>query len=166
MRSEKFLTLDEIRAVVRDLRSRRSTSARWRLILFRLSLLRPAGGRKSATLNGAGSSFWNDHVQGIVVRRETTKGVISARSGSCRCGGTVGRTRTSSWAARMPKESFVLPSGSTGDLCRRTHPGAIAKGGGRRFRFLTSRQKQVSIHQGRHFLRTQSTPATRWRGGA
>lgn len=161
MRTEKFLTLDEIRAVVRDLRSRRSISARWRLILFRLSCC--CGLRRKEISHLRVQDLVLDGPRpGIVVRRETTKGREGKRKERFVPlwwdRGTY--EDISSWAARMPEDAFVLPSGAVGQSDKRTHPGAIAKRWKTALRILgPSRQRQVSIHQGRHSFITHAIHA-------
>lgn len=158
MRVDKFLTLDEIQRVVLDLRSQRTVSGRWRLILFRLSCC--CGMRRKEIAGLKVKDVLVDVPKpGIVVRRETTKG----REGKRRerfiplwwDRGTY--DDIASWVSGMTPDAFVMGSVSRGSRGRRTHPGALARRWRTALRVLgPARVGQVSIHQGRHSFITHA----------
>lgn len=158
MRADRFLMLDEILAVVRHLREKRCESDGWRLILFRLSCC--CGLRRKEISHLKVSDVILDGARpGIAVRKETTKG----RNGKRKSrfvplwwdSGT--KEDLAAWVARMPPGAFVLHSGSTGNLPRQTHPGSLSKRWRTAIRILgPSRQRQVSIHGGRHSFITHA----------
>jgi len=158
MRYETFLTADEIKRVVGTLRSKRAASARWQLILFRLSCC--CGLRRSEISQlRIGDITIDGPRPGINVRAETTKG----RNGVRRSRyvplwwdqGTL--ADIAAWVRERGPEEFVVASTARGSYGNPVHPATLAKRWRSAIKCLgPSRVKQVSIHKGRHSFITHS----------
>lgn len=148
IRIERLMTHGEITTVLANLRSGKSISARWRLILVRLAAC--CGLRRGEISELRVADVITGGIRpGIVIRKEIAKSKRERYVPLWWDKGT--RDDLTAWLADMDQQAYVLGSTGRSTKGHRVHPGAMARRWRSAIKCLgPSRVRQLSIHAGRH----------------